>query len=102
MIETIEIMIKNVANEQLSVLVMCSENICYKNNKKYKVTKEFIEDLIRTIRLWKTEYGNSENIDSEEFTIVVKTGEQKEMFHGKGVFPNNYQYLMELLGELYD
>ena len=103
MIETIEIIIQNSLNEETHAIILYSENICYKNNKEYKVTNEFLESIIRTIRTWKNEYGNSSKlIDSEEFNIIVKEKEKKETFHGKGIYPENYDYLKELLGELHD
>lgn len=102
MIETIEIMIHNDPIESLYSLIVFPRNICYKDNKKYTVTDQFLKEIIRTIRLWKNEYGTSKTIDSEEFTIVVKTKEKEEKFHGKGIFPDNYEHLKELLGDLHD
>ena len=52
-------------------------------------------------RLWKKEYGALNGIDQEEFKITI-ISDVEETIHGKGVFPNNYQEFMELLGELND
>ena len=102
-IETIEIIIDNGPQKLLNSIIVYPQKICYINNKKYSVTDDFLKDVVRTIRLWKNEYGNISNvIDSEEFTITVKTKEKEEKFHGKGIFPKNYNYLKELLGDLYE
>ena len=102
MIAIIEITIKSGKNNLTYALIICQRNICYKNNKKYNITTEYQEDIIRTIRAWKNEYGNSRNIDDEEFTIIVKAKEKEEKFHGKGIFPTNYKHLKELLGDIHD
>lgn len=102
MIQTIEIMIGNSLQQTFNVLIVYSKNICYINNKKYQATDAFIEELIQTICLWKNEYGSDENIDSEEFLIKVKSTNGIETFHGKGIFPHNYEVLKELLGDIDD
>ena len=102
MIQTIEIIIGNGLNQTVNALILYSEKICYKNNKKYQVTDAFMKKLIQTICLWKPEYGSDNNIDSEEFLIKVTTTDGIETFHGKGVFPYNYPVLIELLGDLDD
>ena len=65
------------------------------------IEKEWKERFLRTIRSWKKEYGVLNGIDQEEFKITIISNKE-EVIHGKGVFPNNYQELMELLGELND
>ena len=103
MIKTIEIIIQNNISKKMHALILYPLNICYKNNKEYKVTNEFLENIIRTIRTWKNEYGNHSNlIDSEEFNIIIETKDTKETYHGKGLYPENYDYLKNLLGELHD
>ena len=101
MIQTIEINIKSGSKELVSAIILYPKNICYKNNQKYHITKDFLEDIVRTIRLWKNEYGSDNKLDSEEFNIVVKTKDNEEKFHGKGIFPENYRSIKELLGDLH-
>ena len=100
MIQTIEINIRNGILEKINALIIYERKICYINNKKYEITDEFLDELLDTICLWKNEYGSDDNIDSEEFTINVKTKDSEEIFHGKGIFPYNYPYLKELLGDV--
>ena len=100
MIQTIEINIRHGIIDKLNALIIYERNICYINNKKYKVTNEFMEEILDEICYWKNEYGSDDNIDSEEFTINIKTKENEEKYHGKGIFPYNYPYLKELLGEV--
>ncbi len=102
MIQTIEIIVRNGLNQTINALIVYDKRICYMNNQKYEVTDSFLEEIIQTICLWKNEYGFDGNIDSEEFLVKVTSTEGKESFHGKGVFPYNYVYLKELLGDLDD
>ena len=102
MIETIEIMIQSSPAESFYTLIVYPRNICYQNNKKHTVSDEYLQEIVRTIRLWKNEYGTSKTMDSEEFKVIVKTKEKEETFHGKGIFPDNYEHLKELLGDLHD
>lgn len=99
MIKTIEININNGIMTEINALVVVEKNICYLNNKKYSVTNDFIERLKNIILLWENEYGNNRKIE-EEFRIIITTNKKIETYHGKGIFPNNYQSLKELLGEL--
>lgn len=75
------------------------KSICYYNNRKYNITDEFKEEIVRIIRTWKNEYGSSNIIDDEEFRVIV-TSTNKEEFHGKGIFPKNYRRLIELIGDI--
>lgn len=102
MIEKVEIVIKNGLQESINALILYSKNIAYINNKKYQITEDFKKELQTTIYSWKNEYGSDSNIDSEEFTMTIHTNKKKEIFHGKGIFPHNYQYLKELLGDIND
>lgn len=101
MIKTLEIIINNGIFENIKLLLIYDKNICYKNDKKYLIDNNWKDELIRTIRTWKEEYGYDNNIDSEEFTITI-ISDRKEKIHGKGIFPNNYHRLIELLGEIHD
>ena len=99
MIKTIEIIIRNGIFEKIKMLLIAERNICYLNDKKINIDEEWKNQLIRTIRTWKNEYGTKEGVDLEEFTIIVHAN-KKEIIHGKGIFPDNYENLIELLGEL--
>lgn len=100
MIQTIEVNIKNGIMDKINALIIYKNKICYINNKKYKISDEFLDEFLDTICLWKNEYGYDDNVDSEEFLINVKTKDGEEKFHGKGVFPYNYEYIKELLGDV--
>ena len=102
MVQTIEIRISNGIQQTINALIVYSKNICYINHTKYHVSDSFIEELLQTICMWKPEYGEDDNIDSEEFYIKVTSTDGKESFHGKGIFPHNYSVLKELLGDIND
>lgn len=99
MVQSVEINIRNGVNSSLDALVVFSKNICYINNNKYEITDEFKDELLDTIFMWKHEYGTDDNIDSKEFLIKVKTKDKIEQYHGKGIFPENYSVIEELLSE---
>ena len=95
-IVSIEIMITNM-HENISLVI--DPNNLVVNNKK--ISEELIHELIRTICLWKSEYGYSNTIDAEEFLLRIKTLNKVDTFHGKGIFPKNYSYFKEIIGEIY-
>ena len=101
MIKAIEIIINNGPIEVVNSFISYKDNICFYNKKKYTIDDEFKDELVRIIRLWKNEYGSSNNIDDQEFTVIVHT-DKKETFHGKGIFPKNYEHLIRMLEGLED
>lgn len=102
MVNFIEITIKSGIREILSSRILFNDNICIMNNNKYKIDDDFKNKILSIICLWKNEYGYDNNIDSEEFTITVDSIDGKDIFHGKGIFPDNYNYLIRMLGDLHD
>lgn len=96
-IVSIEIMIKNM-HENIK-LVINPNTLTFNNDKK--ISKELINELIRTICLWKNEYGFSSKIDVEEFKVIIKTTNKIDTFHGKGIYPSNYKYFKKIIGEIY-
>ena len=100
MIDAIEIIISNGILNQYSALISYSNKVCYLNDKKYLVDDSFLNSIKDIISGWKQEYGTSNGIDIEEFTVTVYSNKKKYTYHGKGKFPNNYSQLKELLGGL--
>ena len=98
MIKAIEIIIKNGIYSNNYLISFTNKNL-YLNNKKYEVTETFLNNLKNTILYWKNEYGSSKEIDIEEFTVIVYSDEGEDKYHGKGIYPNNYNYFKELLGD---
>ena len=99
MINSVEINIFNGPTIKTIAMVYFNENICLLNNNKYSINNEFKEELVRIIRTWKNEYGTSNNIDDQEFKVIVNA-DKKYTYHGKGIFPSNYQRLIEMIGDL--
>ena len=54
MIEKLDIEIKNGIYITLTASLFYKDNILYLNNKKYQVTDEFKENLVRIIRTWES------------------------------------------------
>ena len=97
MIKGIEIIINNGIKED-KYLISYLDKTCYTNTKKYTVSDNFLNEIKNTIVYWKKEYGKSNVIDAEEFTIKIYS-DTTDIYHGKGIYPDNYNYLKELLGD---
>ncbi len=100
MVDAIEIIINNGALVQTSALIAYKQKVCYLNEKKYEVDDSFLEEFVRILSQWKNEYGTKSGIDVEEFKVTVYSGKREDVFHGKGIFPDNYSRIKELLGGL--
>ena len=100
MIDMIEINISNGILPQVSALVVYQDKVCYINDKKYSVDDLFLKQLKDILYTFKNEYGTSQGIDVEEFTINVHSKDKIDVYHGKGKFPINYMELKKLLGDI--
>jgi hypothetical protein len=100
MIKTIEIQISSGFLNSISALIIPEDNICYINDRKYQITNKEIDEIKSILTLWKNEYGNSNKIDIEEFNIKVSTFNDCTSFHGKGFYPDNYNKIKEILGDI--
>ena len=100
MINTIEIIIQSGTINNYHFVIKYNELKAYADGKSFELTKEFLDELIRTMRFWKNEYGNDTKLDNEEFTIIITTNNNIERIHGKGYYPVNYSHLIEMLGEI--
>lgn len=100
MVNLIEILITSGIFTRYNLLIIPKDNICYLNDKKYILEKAKIDKILALISLWKNEYGTKEGIDQEEFSITITTNNKTETIHGKGIYPNNYNQLLEIIGEI--
>ena len=101
MIDTIEVIIQNGVLLSEHFVLKCNELKVYFAYETKEVSNEFLDELVRIIRLWKNEYGNNSKVDSEEFTVIVTSNDKTiDKFHGKGIYPDNYNQFIELLGEI--
>ena len=100
MIKAIEIIINNGSINETNYMISYTNKVCYQNDKKYEVTDSFLDELKNTILYWKKEYGSNNIIDAEEFTVIVYSNDGEDKFHGKGIYPNNYEIFKRLLGDI--
>ena len=101
MIERTEILIINCSNNDIKAEINYHNKTCIINDEKYSTTDKFLNELKELLYDWKNEYGNSNEIDREEFFINVISKNDTTTYHGKGNYPVNYSRLRELLGEIY-
>ena len=99
MIERIEFLISRGTVDIYKGLIEPKNNLCYINQKKYEIDDKTIKKIINVIVTWKYEYGSSNILDSEEFTIIVYSN-TKTTYHGKGIFPKNYNELLNIIGDI--
>ncbi len=100
MINLIEVSITAGILNKYNLMIIPNENICYLNNKKYSIEKEIIDRILALISLWEIEYSTKDGIDLEEFTITITTTDSVDKIHGKGIYPNNYKRLLDIIGEI--
>lgn len=101
MVDSIEINIKSGINSKYISLFDFKNNLCIINDKRIMIDDNMKSSLLRIIRTWKNNYGTSNIIDAEEFLITVISNNIIETIQGKGNYPNNYDELLEFLGDLY-
>ena len=99
MIESIEILIIKEGYDIYKALIVPTKNICYINNQKNEINNQKIDRILDIISTWNYEYGNSNVLDAEEFTISVYSN-KKDTYHGKGIFPKSYNQLIKILGDV--
>lgn len=100
MIKAIEILINNGPINKYNAIISYDNKACYLNDKKYDADDDFLNKIKEIILYWEKEYGTSNIIDAEEFTINIYTDAGTDTYHGKGVYPSNYGLLKEVLGDL--
>ena len=101
MIDTIEVIIQNGTLLSEHFVIKCNDLKAHFPYKIKDISNNFIDELVRIIRLWKHEYGNDSKIDSEEFTVIVTSNDKTiDKFHGKGIYPDNYSQFIDLIGEI--
>lgn len=102
MVDKIEILIKNGVIQETNILIIPEEKTCHINGKKLNITEKTVDIILSILATWKYEYGNSEDIDIQEFKVIVYSNNTKTMYHGKGRFPNNYYEFLKILGGIQD
>ena len=71
------------------------------NNVHNIIDDEKIQELIRIIRTWKSQYKTDIINNKENFIIKIISSEGIETITGEGDYPSNYILLKEWLGEYY-
>lgn len=100
MVNSIEIIINQGSKKTYESIVYPLNNKCFINDKKYSISSEKVDELLSILSLWKYEYGYSNVIDCEEFKINVFSNNKKTIYHGKGVYPDNYEKIKDILNEV--
>jgi hypothetical protein len=97
MIDNINILISRGTSNIYKILIDPNNNSCYINQKKYEISNKLINKILDIIVTWKYEYGYSNTLDAEEFTVIINSA-KVVAYHGKGIFPENYNELLSIIG----
>lgn len=97
MIDSINILISRGTVNIYKILIDPNNNSCYINQKKYEIDNKLIHKILDIIVTWKYEYGYSNTLDAEEFTIIINST-KTTTYHGKGIFPENYNEFLNIIG----
>ena len=84
----------------VDVVVFPKENKCIINGVEKMLPEYQINALLRIFIYWKSEYGSLNIIDAEEFNINIISSGNTSTYHGKGIFPNNYNELRKWIGDI--
>jgi len=95
-------MVNRIEMELPGYKVSINDGICIINNQKIKITKEDVDNIIRTIRTWDNIY-KSNSITEEVYNIYLYDNEDNllDEFLFEGNYPSLFSNLLELIGELY-
>lgn len=99
MIDSINIIISRGTVNIYKILIDQNNNFCYINQKKYEIDNKLINKIIEIIVTWKYEYGCSNTLDAEEFIVKINSA-NAITYHGKGIFPENYNELLSIIGDI--
>ena len=97
MIDSINISISRGTVNIYKVLIDSNNNSCFINQKKCEIDSKLINKILDIIVTWKYEYGYSNTLDAEEFTVTINST-KAITYHGKGFFPENYNELLSVIG----
>jgi len=98
---SIEIVIRGVGNNVEAIIDVKNFKIVI-NGKEKNISKSNIDELIRIIRTWKSDYGTGgNNIDDENFYVKINLDNGFDVIKGSGNYPENYLIFKEWLWEFY-
>lgn len=100
--ESIEININNITKD-INIYIDVKHNQIIINNQRKEITNEQIDELIRIIRTWDSNYPKTNNtIDSEKFLIKINTNEGTYTTKGEGTYPKNYITFKDWIDKFYE
>ena len=72
-------------------------------NKESPINEQKVNNILNILSTWKYEYGfNDKLIDYQKFQINVYSNQEKNMYHGKGIYPLNYPEFLGIIGGIQD
>ena len=99
---SIEISVANIGNN-INIFIDAKNYKLTINNKTKDITEDQLDNLIRIIRTWNSNYPSDNNeIDKETFLIRINTDNEPDVIKGNGTYPDNYLAFKEWIGEFND
>ena len=74
----------------------------YIEGKVYYIEQERIEELIRIIRTWKSEYTDNSHTDGISFCVKVHCDGKVDVMKGRRAVPENYEEFNKYVRKIYD
>lgn len=93
-------MIEVIENNIKFVIFPKKEKVLIKGNY-YPISKEKIDELIRIIRTWDSEYDTSGYLDGNYFEVNVYYDGKVDRMRGKRGMPNNYEEFANYVRSIY-
>ena len=82
-------------------IVSIDDNKCIINDKEIDISKDDINNIIRTIRAWNKEYRSNSIIDNPSSIVLYKDEEIIDKFIFEGLYPEDFYNLLDIVGEIY-
>ncbi len=93
-------MVKKIEIDIPGYNAIINDKLCLINGKKIIINENDINDIIRIIRTWKTEYKNK--FSEDIFTIKVITDTEEVLYKFNSEFPKDFYLLEKCMENIYD
>lgn len=93
-------MVKKIEIDIPGYNAIINNKLCLINGKKIITKENDINNIIRIIRTWKTEYKNK--FSEDIFTIKVITDTEEVLYKFNSEFPKDFNLLEKCMENIYD
>ena len=91
-----------ITENNISFVILPSEKKVYLEGKYYDITESEIDNLIRIIRTWDSEYVNNDYFDGNRFRINIYYEGKVDCIKGVRGYPDNYEEFTKFVRSIYE